>query len=54
MILSAHLKDSDIHQKKGPANFVTDYDVKIQEFLILELSKLFPGCAFFGGRYSRK
>ncbi|MBQ3786418.1 MAG: inositol monophosphatase [Lachnospiraceae bacterium] len=48
MILSAHLKDSDIHQKKGPANYVTDYDVKIQEFLILELSKLFPGCAFFG------
>lgn len=48
MILAAHLEKDDIHQKTGPANFVTDYDVKIQQFLIDRLSALLPGCSFFG------
>lgn len=48
MILGAHVEKNDIHQKAGPANFVTDYDVKIQQFLIRELSLLVPGCSFFG------
>lgn len=26
MILSAHLERDKIHQKTGPANFVTEYD----------------------------
>lgn len=34
--------------KEGPANFVTQYDTKIQSFLIQALSGLFPGCGFFG------
>ncbi len=48
MILSAHLEKDAIHQKTGPANFVTDYDVQIQKFLISRLSAIVPGCCFFG------
>ncbi len=48
MILSAHLEKSDIHKKTGPANFVTDYDVRIQQFLISALSGILPGCVFYG------
>ena len=48
MILSAHLEKESIHKKAGPANFVTDYDVRIQEFLISRLSAALPGAAFFG------
>ena len=48
MILEAHVDENSIHQKVGPANFVTDYDVKIQQFLIEKLSSLLPGVGFFG------
>lgn len=37
-----------VHNKEGVANFVTDYDVLIQEYLIGELAQLFSGCSFFG------
>ena len=47
-LLSAHLEMNEVHQKAGPANFVTDYDVKIQAQLIRELSLILPGCSFFG------
>ena len=33
--------------KEGSANFVTAYDVKVQEFLKAELTKLFPDAHFF-------
>ena len=39
---------SAIHHKEGVANFVTDFDVQIQEILISSLTELFPGCGFFG------
>ena len=48
MILDAHLEKDNIHQKTGPANFVTDYDVRIQTYLIEKLSGIVPGCGFFG------
>lgn len=48
IILEAHLNKSDIHHKSGPANFVTDYDVRIQEFLIEKLTAMFPDAFFFG------
>ena len=48
MILSAHLGEQNIHQKIGPANFVTDYDTQIQRFLIDRLSAILPGCSLFG------
>ena len=48
MILDAHIEKNDIHQKTGPANFVTDYDVKIQRFLIDRLSDLYPDAGYYG------
>ncbi len=48
MILSVHLEKESIHQKTGPANFVTDYDVRIQEFLINRLSAIIPMAGYFG------
>jgi myo-inositol-1(or 4)-monophosphatase len=48
IILSAHPEKQEIHQKQGLANFVTDYDVRIQMFLIDKLSQIVPGCSFFG------
>ena len=37
-----------VHNKEGIANYVTDYDVQIQEYLISELNQLFNGCSFYG------
>ena len=37
-----------VHVKGGIANFVTDFDIRIQKYLIDELSRMFPGCGFFG------
>lgn len=48
MILSARIGKESIHQKTGPANFVTDYDTQIQKFLIEKLSALYPDAGFFG------
>lgn len=42
------LSEDAVHQKEGPANFVTNKDVEIQRFLIRELSSLLPGASFFG------
>ena len=35
-----------VHSKEGIANYVTDYDVQIQEYLIRELNHLFPDCSY--------
>lgn len=48
VLLSAHAEKNEIHSKTGPANFVTDYDVRIQQFLMNKLSAVIPDCAFFG------
>ena len=48
ILLSAHLQQEDVHRKAGPANFVTDYDLRIQSFLIGKLSEACPDAAFFG------
>ena len=48
ILLSAHLEEGEIHQKKGPANFVTDYDVRIQKFLMERFSKILPSATYFG------
>lgn len=39
---------SAVHNKEGAANYVTDYDVQIQKYLIGELSQLFRGSSFYG------
>lgn len=48
LILDAHVVKYNVHQKTGPANFVTDFDLKIQENLIFKLSEILPGSSFFG------
>lgn len=37
-----------IDSKEGPANFVTEWDVKIQKYLIEKLSEMYPDAFFFG------
>lgn len=39
---------SEVQNKTGLANFVTDMDVKIQRFLMEELVIIYPECHFFG------
>ena len=48
MLWDARPDESTVHAKEGPANFVTDYDVKIQEYLIERLSAVFDGAQFYG------
>lgn len=48
MLKSAHLSASEIHEKEGPANYCTDYDLRIQRFIMSRLSEIVPGCSFYG------
>ncbi len=48
MVLAADLENASVEKKKGDANFCTEYDVKVQKFLIDELSKILPEASFFG------
>ena len=43
----AHIERNDITAKEGDGNFVTRYDVAVQEYLIKHLSAAFPDAAFF-------
>ena len=48
MLRNAHLSASEIHEKEGPANYCTDYDLRIQRFIMARLSEAVPGCSFYG------
>ena len=48
IIKSAHCSEKDIDVKPGDANFVTYYDITVQEFLKRELLTLFPTARFIG------
>lgn len=48
MILTAQVTDESVHQKEGLANFVTNFDIEIQRFLIRELKTVLPEASFFG------
>lgn len=48
IILSAHNQENTITAKEGKKNFVTMYDVAVQEFLFCELAKKFPDAEFVG------
>ena len=48
IILSAHNQENTITAKEGKKNFVTKYDVAVQEFLFRELGKAFPDAQFIG------
>lgn len=50
IMLSAHdveTVEGNVKVKPGDANFVTVYDLKVQEFLIGRMKELFPSAAFF-------
>ncbi len=47
MLTAQQVKDG-VENKQGRANFVTEYDVKVQEFLFRELSVLLPEAVFIG------
>ena len=48
IVLNAHQIQNGIESKQGRANFVTKYDVEVQNFLYQELKKLYPDAAFIG------
>ncbi|MBO5908373.1 MAG: inositol monophosphatase [Clostridia bacterium] len=48
IILSAHNQENTITAKEGKKNFVTKYDVAVQDFLFTELGKAFPEAEFVG------
>jgi len=48
ILRGAALRPADIHAKTGPANYVTEYDTRIQRFLIARFSELMPDATFFG------
>jgi myo-inositol-1(or 4)-monophosphatase len=48
MILNADLNNVIIKEKEGVVNYCTEYDIKVQEYLIDELSKIIPKASFFG------
>ncbi|MBQ8333516.1 MAG: inositol monophosphatase [Clostridia bacterium] len=48
IMLSAHDIDTAITEKSGDANFVTAYDVAVEEFLFAELKKHLPDAVIIG------
>ena len=48
IILAAHNRESAVTAKEGKKNFVTKYDIAVQEFLFTELGKAFPNVEFVG------
>lgn len=48
IMLSAKMESAYVEKKTGDANFCTEYDVKVQNFLIAELSKILPEASFYG------
>lgn len=45
-MLSAHLDDDAVSEKTGSANFVTKYDVAVQDFMMSEIKKNIPSAVF--------
>ncbi len=48
IILSAHNQEAAVTAKEGKKNFVTKYDVAVQDFLFKELGVAFPEAEFVG------
>lgn len=48
IILSAHNQESAVTAKEGKKNFVTKFDVAVQDFLFKELAGAFPEAEFVG------
>ena len=48
IILTAHDREKSVTAKEGKKNFVTKYDVAVQQFLFDNLSKIVPEAEFVG------
>ena len=48
LVRSAHNVTTATHEKNGPADLVTEYDLAVQRFLRQELLALLPEADFFG------
>jgi len=48
LILNAERSTMAIDSKEGPANFVTEYDKKVQQYLERELKEIVPDARFIG------
>lgn len=48
IVLCAHNQENAVTAKEGKKNFVTKYDVAVQDFLFSELGKAFPEAEFVG------
>ena len=48
IMLSAHDVSSAVSEKSGDANFVTKYDIAVENFLREELGKALPEAIFIG------
>ena len=48
IILTAHEQEDSVTAKEGKKNFVTKYDVAVQEYLFKELAKIVPEAEFVG------
>ena len=48
IMLEAENEDKEVQEKEGSANFVTKYDVAVQNFLQGELNKIMPEAGFLG------
>ena len=48
IVLSAHNQENAVTAKEGKKNFVTKYDVAVQDFLFNELGNVFPEAEFVG------
>ena len=46
IMLSAHSIEQSVSSKEGSANFVTIFDVKVQEYLMSEIKKTIPDALF--------
>lgn len=54
IILQASNIIDEIQSKQGSANFVTKYDVQVQDFLYRELKSLYPEATFIGEEDDKK
>lgn len=50
LLLSAHAKERDISSKEGKANFVTKYDIAVQQFCSSACRRRFPRPLFWARR----
>ena len=54
IVLNAHHIQDNVQSKEGSANFVTKYDIEVQNYLYQELSMIYPTATFIGEEDEKK